>query len=349
MNPINLETPCVVIDLDKLEHNIHRFQSYLDEHGIANRPHAKTHKIPDIARMQLKAGAVGITCQKTSEAKVMVDAGINDVFITYNILGREKLERLVAMSKRATLSVSADSAVVVQGLSKAAESAEIKLSVLVECDTGLRRCGVQTPSEATELATLISKSPGLRFAGLVVYPSSVRANAFVRETKTHLKLTGLHAECVSGGGTPQMWQAHTFSDITEHRAGMYILGDRYSVKAGAMTLEDCSMTVQTTIVSHPTPDRAIIDAGSKTLSSDLVGLAGYGTVLEYPGAFISELSEEHGHIDVSSCTKKPEIGERVSLLVNHCCPVVNLMDEVVGVRAGLEVLRWKVEARGTVL
>jgi D-serine deaminase-like pyridoxal phosphate-dependent protein len=344
-----LETPCVVIDLDKVERNIHRFQAYLDKHGIANRPHAKTHKIPAIAKLQLKAGAVGITCQKTSEAQVMVDAGINDVFITYNILGEAKLERLVAMSKRATLSVSADSPVVVRGLSEAAQNAGVSLSVLVECDTGLKRCGVQTPSEAVELANLIAKSPGLHFAGLMVYPSSVAANDFVLETKTYLKLAGLHAERVSGGGTPQMWQAHSFSEITEHRAGMYILGDRYSVKAGAMTLEDCAMKVQATVVSRPTSDRAIVDTGSKTLSSDLVGLAGYGVVLEYPEAIIQELSEEHGHVDISNCISKPEIGERISVVVNHCCPVMNLTDEVIGIRAGLEVLRWQVEARGSVL
>jgi len=162
-----LDTPVPVVDIDRLEANIERLQAYLDQHGIANRPHIKTHKIPEIARMQMDAGAIGITCQKVSEAEVMVDAGFRDIFIPYNIMGKNKLDRLMALAHRANVSVTADSAYVINGLSTAAEFANLTLTVLVECDTGLHRCGVQTPQEAAQLARLISASPNLHFGGLM--------------------------------------------------------------------------------------------------------------------------------------------------------------------------------------
>ena len=156
-----LETPVPVVDIDRLEANISRLQAYLDEHGIANRPHIKTHKIPEIAQMQMDAGAVGITCQKVSEAAVMADAGFTDIFIPYNIIGDSKLNRLIALAKKATVSVTADSVFVIRGLASAAQQAGLTLTVLIECDTGLHRCGVQSPQEAVELARLINASPNL--------------------------------------------------------------------------------------------------------------------------------------------------------------------------------------------
>ena len=150
MHVDELETPVPVVDMDRLEANISRLQNYLDKHNIANRPHIKTHKIPAIAQMQMDAGAVGITCQKVSEAEVMADAGFKDIFIPYNIIGEKKLARLMALAKRINISVTADSGFVVQGLSNAAQSEELTLTVLVECDTGAERCGVQSPQEAAE-------------------------------------------------------------------------------------------------------------------------------------------------------------------------------------------------------
>src|SRR5687768_6738819 len=160
-----LDTPTAVVDLDRLEANLTRLQAYLTQNGLANRPHVKTHKIPAIAQMQVDCGAVGLTCQKVGEAEVMADAGFDDLFIPYNLLGRSKLDRLMALARRAKVSLTTDSGVVARGLSAAAEGAGLTLTVLVECDTGAQRCGVQSPAEAAELAHHIAGLPGLRFGG----------------------------------------------------------------------------------------------------------------------------------------------------------------------------------------
>jgi D-serine deaminase-like pyridoxal phosphate-dependent protein len=343
-----LETPVPVVDMDRMEANIFRLQAYLDEHGIANRPHIKTHKIPGIARLQTAAGAVGITCQKVSEAEVMADAGFDDIFVPYNILGESKLKRLMALAARATVSVTADSAVVVRGLSKAAQEAGLTLTVLVECDTGAHRCGVQSPGEAAELACLIGGLPNLHFGGLMTYPTNEHLDGFVRSVRELLKDDGVQIERVSGGGTPCMWESHTHRELTEHRAGIYLYGDRLTLRSGAVRLEDCAIKVHATVVSRPTSERGILDAGSKSLSSDLHGLDGYGYICEYPEAKTYQLSEEHGHVDFSACPNKPEIGERVTIIPNHCCTVTSLFDEIVGVRDDQVKVTWQVTARCTV-
>ncbi len=275
----DLETPVAIVDLDQLQANVVKLQAYLDQHGIVNRPHIKTHKIPEIAHMQVDAGAVGITCQKLGEAEVMAQAGIKDIFVPYNILGEAKLERLIHLNRRARMSVTADSEVVVRGLAAAAQRDGARLTVLVEFDTGMGRCGVQTPYEAADLARIINRADGLHFAGLMTYPTNDNTDPFVRKTKALLAADGVEVERVSGGGTAVMWQAHMHPEITEHRAGMYIYGDRGIITAGAMRLEDCSFKVITTIVSRPTPDRGILDGGSKTFSSDLLCMEGYGLIL----------------------------------------------------------------------
>jgi len=343
-----LETPVPVVDLDILESNITRLQTYLAEHNIANRPHMKTHKIPAIAQIQIDAGAVGITCQKIGEAEVMADAGIRDIFLPYNIIGESKLTKLMALAKRVNLSVTADSEFVARGLSDAAKEAGITLTVLVECDMGMGRCGVQSPNEAADLARIISKSPNLHFGGLTTYPNNSNLDNFVNVTRTQLAGDKINIERVSGGGTAVMWQAHTHSTLTEHRAGMYIYGDRLTLRSGAVTMETCALRVLTTVVSRPTPDRGIIDAGSKTLSMDLYGLENYGYICEYPDAKIYNLSEEHGLADFSACANKPEIGERLSIIPNHCCVVTNLCDEVIAKRNNQVELTWQVSARGKV-
>ena len=343
-----LETPVPIVDMDRMEANITRLQTYLDEHHIANRPHIKTHKIPAIAKMQIDAGAIGITCQKVSEAEVMADAGFTDILIPYNIIGVSKLSRLMALATQINISVTADSAFVIHGLSNAAGQAGLTLTVLIECDMGAQRCGVQSPQEAAELARLIGGLPNLHFGGLVTYPTNEHLDNFVRQTRSLIKDDGLQIERVSGGGTPAMWQAHTHPELTEHRAGIYVYGDRLSLRSGAVTLDTCALRVFTTVVSRPTPGRGILDAGSKSLSMDLHGLEGYGYICEYPEARIYSLSEEHGHVDFSACSRKPEIGEHVSIIPNHCCTVTCLFDEVVGARDDEVEVTWQVAARGTV-
>ncbi len=343
-----LDTPVVTIDLDVVEANITRLQEYLDGHGIKNRPHIKTHKIPAIAHLQVAAGAVGIACQKIGEAEVMAAAGLRDILLPFNILGPAKLERLMELARQVRLAVTADSEVVVRGLSDAAYRAGLELTVLVECDTGFKRVGVQSPEAALDLARQITRLSGLRFGGLMTYPNSEAAGKFFSRCLELFREAGMPVPEVSGGGTPVMWQAHTVPGLTEHRAGTYVYNDRAIVRSGAATWEQCAMRIWATVVSRPTPGRAILDAGSKTLTSDLLGFEDYGFVVEYPKARLHGLSEEHGHLDVSECEKRPEVGERVSIIPNHTCVVSNLHDVMVVVRRGQVEGEWPVAARGKV-
>ena len=226
--------------------------------------------------------------------------------------------------------------------------AGLELAVLVEFESGAQRCGVQSPQEAVALARLISASPGLHFAGLMTFPSNAKTDPFVQETKALLERDDLRVECVSGGGTPNLWQAHNATEVTEYRAGTYVYGDRHIIKSGAMSLDDCALTVTTTVVSRPTGDRAILDGGSKTFSSDLLDLDGYGAIIEYPEAHFYSQSEEHGHVDLSACSNKPQIGERVTVIPNHCCVVSNLFNQIFGLRGSRVEVIWPVAARGAV-
>lgn len=344
------DTPVVTVDLDIMEANIQRLQAYCDAHHIGNRPHIKTHKIPAIARQQVAAGAMGITCQKLGEAQVMLDAGITDILVTFNVLGEAKLERLRALAHRpgARISVVCDNTTAARQLSSAFASAAAPLPVLVECDTGMGRNGVQTPAEALELARLIAGLPGLRFEGLMTYPILEGTRPFFEAALAMLDKAGLPAAVVSTGGTPAYRQAHECTGITEHRAGTYVFNDRGTVERGAATWDDCAMRVRTTVVSRPTATRAIIDAGSKTLSSDLFTLTGHGRVVEYPDAVISQLNEEHGYVDLSNCARRPEVGEILSVIPNHTCVVTNLHEQLIGVRRGRVEVVWDVAARGLV-
>jgi D-serine deaminase-like pyridoxal phosphate-dependent protein len=350
MNVSELETPVAIVDLDRLEANITKLQSYLDEHGIASHPHIKTHKTPEIAHMQMAAGAAGITCQKLGEAEIMADAGIDRIFIPYNIIGQAKLQRLTELARRVDLTVAADSAYTVRGYSTAAQQADLRLPVLIEFDTGMGRCGVQSPQQAVELAQIITQSPGLQFAGLMTHPHNGNSDPFVSATKALLKSDGIDIARVSFGGTPGVWKTHTRTEVTEYRAGTYVYGDRATLESGAMSMSDCAFSLITTVVSRPTADRAILDGGSKTFSSDLLTLSGYGLILEYPNAHIYNLSEEHGFVDLSGCKHKPEIGQRVTVIPNHCCVVSNLFNHVVALRHKNGEFRveatWAVAARG---
>lgn len=346
-----LSTPRPIIDEDRLAANIARAQAYMDAHGLRFRPHIKTHKIPALAAEQCKAGARGINCQKITEAEVFAAAGFQDILITFNILGTEKLERLAALNDRIDdLKVVADSAVTIDGLSATFASRK-PLKVLVECDTGAGRCGVQSPQEAVALARRIAEAPGLVFEGLLTYPKPGAYQAvqtFLEEALSRLEAAGMSCPIVSNGGTPSLFEAHLVTAATEHRAGTYIFNDRSMVRAGHCTVDDCAMHVLATVVSRPTPTRAVIDAGSKALTSDLLGFQDYGTVVGYPGAAITALSEEHGVIDLRAAQRGPDIGEKIRIIPNHTCVVSNLFDTMVFHRDGKVTRVEPVAARGLV-
>ena len=325
----DIDTPAVLIDLDRAIANIAHAQAHADAHGLKLRPHIKTHKLPFFAKMQQEAGAVGITCQKLGEAEVMADAGLADIFLPYNILGEAKLARLLALHQRIQISVTVDNDVSLSGLAATFTDKSHPLKVLIECDTGMGRCGVQTPDEALALAQKIAAAPGLRFGGLMTYPAAglyAAAEAWLGKAVAVLAQSGLACETVSSGGTPDLWHSGGKSVVTEYRPGTYIYLDRYQVAQGVGTFDDCALTVLATVVSRPTQDRAITDAGSKALTSDTLGMTGFGMLPDYPGALVSGLSEEHGTVALNGANLN--VGDRVRILPNHACVVSNLFDEV---------------------
>jgi D-serine deaminase-like pyridoxal phosphate-dependent protein len=347
----SLDTPVATVDLDAVDRNIARMQAYCDEHGLAFRPHIKTHKLPAIAHMQLSAGAVGITCQKLGEAEVMEAAGLSDILLTFPLIGPRKAERLAALAHEATLAVAADSEAVARDLSAALAAEDAEAGFLVECDTGFNRTGVQSPADAAALAELVDSLPGLRFAGLMTYPTLAGTRPFMRAAIDEIRARGLAVETVSGGGTPTFFTNHEVPEITEVRAGTYVYGDRACIANGSVPFGDCAIRVRTTVVSRPTADRVILDAGSKTLTSDPAEGAeggGHGLVVEYPEARIYALSEEHGHADFSACAARPELGEVVTVIPNHACAVTNVHDRVAVHRSGHLLGSWPVAARGKI-
>ncbi|HEV7291404.1 MAG TPA: D-TA family PLP-dependent enzyme [Devosia sp.] len=346
-----IDTPAVLIDVDRVEANLRRAQDYADQHGLKLRPHIKTHKLPRFAKRAMELGAIGITVQKLGEAEVMADAGINEIFLPYNILGQAKLKRLRALAERVHISVTADSVETVEGLSAAFADAPEPLSVFVECDTGMGRCGVQSPQAALDLAQRIDAAAGVRFGGLMTYPAAgqVAGNAqWLKQAMELLTQVGLPPPVISNGGSPDIWRAHEVQVATEHRPGTYIYMDRFQVAKGVGAIEDCALTVLATVVSRPTEHRAIIDAGSKALTSDLLGMTGHGLIEAYPEAVIVGLSEEHGTIDLSACSKKPQIGEKLRIIPNHACVVSNLFEIVHLIARDQLVETVPVAARGRV-
>ncbi|MBV8915910.1 MAG: alanine racemase [Acetobacteraceae bacterium] len=344
-----LETPVPVIDLDRVEHNLAKMQAYCHGHGLRLRPHIKTHKLPAFARRQVELGACGITCQKLGEAEVMADAGLDDIFISYPLIGPAKALRLAALARRVTMSVAVDNPLALATAAEAGRAAGRPIGVFVEFDSGNKRTGVVSVDQALGLARDAAEAEGVRFEGLMTYPSTEATAAFVAEARRRFAEAGVAIPVVSGGGTPNAWRAHEVTGLTEVRVGTYIYHDRGTVAAGAADLDECALHLHATVVSRPTEDRAVIDAGTKSLTSDLVppsAGAGYGLILDYPDAVIERLNEEHGMIDLSRCDRKPELGERLRIVPNHACVVSNLHDEVVISRADRVVDTWRVAARG---
>ena len=342
----DLDTPAVLIDLTRMQRNIERMQAYCDRHGLAFRPHIKTHKSPVIASIQREAGAVGIACQKLGEVEVFLDAGFEDIQLPYNIVGPQKTARLAALSRRGRITVSADHSEVLDGLEAAAAAEGVRIRVMPDLETEIERTGA-SPEQVVALAQQIVASPHLEFAGLFVYPANPVIRPRLQGTLKRLASAGIKVPEVSGGGTGAAQTAHELPELTELRVGTYIFNDMNTVQGGWATLDDCAMSVQVTVVSRPSPDRAILDSGSKTLAADRVN-DGHGHIREYPGARIYKLNEEHGFVDLSACERRPRIGEQVHVVPVHTCVVSNLHHRLYGVRDGQVEQEWEVAARGLV-
>ncbi len=346
MNVNELETPSILIDLDIMSRNIAAMQERCDALGLAFRPHIKTHKIPAIARLQLAAGAAGIACQKVSEAEIFAADGFDDIQIPYNIIGEKKTARLMDLAIYNRISVSADSQTTVDGLSAAAKKAGVPLRVLVELESDQHRAGAPV-ARAVALAEAIAGDENLHFAGLLIYPSDASIRPTLLEAIALIDEKGIGIDVISGGGTGAALHAHEVPELTELRVGTYVFNDWTTVKRGWNTLENCAMTVMTTVVSRPTEDRAILDSGSKTLSGDSYE-GEYGYIIEYPDARIYRLNEEHGYVDLSACANRPKVGEIVHVIPVHTCVVTNLHERLYGVRGDEIEVEWPVAARGKV-
>ena len=341
---LDVTTPAAIVDLDRLETNLARWQVHCDEHGLANRPHVKTHKCVEIARRQVELGARGVTVQTLYEAEVMVGAGIEDLLLPYNIVGGRKLEQLAQLLRRVSIAVSADDEALLAGLAGAATDASRELAVLVDCDTGLGRTGVSSPDAAAELAAAIARTDGLRLGGLVTYPAPPGSLPFLTAASELIERRGLPIETVSVGGTPTMWDSGELRPVVnEYRVGTYVFNDRNTIASGAATLDDVALTIVATVASRR-DGRAILDAGSKALSSDAAAEGGFGVVLEAPSSRLEQLNEEHGYLALAGGDDL-ELGQQVRIVPNHVCVAVNLCDELIGVRDGRVELCWPV-ARG---
>lgn len=332
-------TPSLIIDLPTVQRNIARLAAYGREHNLGIRPHTKTHKSIRMAKLQLDAGAVGLTAAKIGEAQTMAQAG-NDLFVAYPALDPWRRERLATLARTHTIRVGFDSTEAADLIGAAAHAAGVTVGVLVDLDVGFHRTGVQSPQAALELARHVARTPGLRLDGLMCYPGHLKEPpdeqrrllepiaGLLQEAVDLWQRDGLEARVVSGGSSPSAYLSHHISALTEIRPGTYIYNDMNMVSCGFASLDDCAARLACTVISTAVPGKFVIDAGSKSLTSDRRSMqpdtAGFGHVVEYPDATLVRLSEEHGEVQLSPGAPPPKIGQRVHVIPNHICPCVNL-------------------------
>lgn len=357
---MDVSTPAVVVDLDVAERNLDAMAAYCRSHDLGLRPHTKTHKALEMARMQLERGAIGLTVAKVGEAEVMA-ALSQQILVAHPIIGDEKLRRLAALP--VDVLVALDSPVTAASLSRIAQEAGRSFGVLVEFDSGSRRCGVAAGDECADLGRAVRALPGIELRGLMTYFGGVWGNAAERQAGMAsaaadverackaFKSAGLPLEIVSAGSTPAAAFSHEVPGITEIRPGTYVYNDLNTWYQGLCSLDDCAARVITTVVSTSVPGQAIIDAGSKVFSSDQLGSGprtGYGRVMEVEDAVIVRLNEEHGYIDTMRAGGSFSVGQVLSVIPNHVCTCINMHDEVYVARGGAIVGTWKIAARGKV-
>ncbi len=350
-----LDTPALLLDLDAFEANLRKMAGFFAGRRAALRPHAKTHKCPQIALRQLEAGAIGITCAKVGEAEVMVEAGIRDILIANQITGAIKIDRLTDLAKEANVMVAVDHPANVTQLSTACTAKGVELRVLVEVDIGMGRCGCPPGAPARDLARQVSDAPGLQLKGLMGYeghlvlvPDFEERARRVREELDKLVITaalmerdGLPVEIISGGGTGTYDITGDHPLVTEVQAGSYVFMDS-TYRAVRPDFEP-SLTLLSTVVSRPIPERVVVDAGLKTLTKEF----GWPSPLNAQAVSVRYLSEEHGVLDLAEPESVPwKAGDRVRFLPSHCCTTVNLHDMLHVIQDGRLVDRWPIAARG---
>ncbi len=362
MNYRELSTPAVIVDLDVVEKNLDRTAAFLKGHGVGLRPHTKTHKTLEVARMQMERGAVGLTVAKVGEAEAMATAGSNEILVAHPILGQEKLRRLAAVAHNQPVIVAVDSEFVAKELSRAAIANDVTFGVLLEFDAGSHRCGVKADDGLVNLARIVSALPGLNFRGLMTYFGNVWGTAAERSkmagivtpvVQRALELFAaakIPVEIVSGGSTPSSLMPETFAGLTEVRPGTYVYNDLNTYYQGLCSIEDCAVRVLASVVSTAVPEQTIIDGGSKTFSADQLGsgpMTGFGYVVEHPEVQLAKMNEEHGFLRNIEGARL-SVGDVLTVIPNHVCTCINMHDEVFLVRKEEVVGTWRVAARGKV-
>jgi D-serine deaminase-like pyridoxal phosphate-dependent protein len=358
----DIPTPCILIDAAVARGNLRRMAEYAAKHNLKLRPHTKTHKSRFLGKMQIEHGAAGLTVAKPGEAEVMAEAS-DDILMAYPAVDPRACARLAALAQTHKVRVGIDSTHAAQQLSDAAGAAGRTIGILVDLDVGHHRTGVQTAGEALQLGQFVSRQKGLRLDGVIFFPGHIStppaaqsaALALVSEKLNEVlslwRRSGLPAAIISGGSTPTAFQSHLIPALTEIRPGTYIFNDMNCVRGGCATLEQCAARILATVVSTAVPGQIVLDAGSKTLTSDRCGPApdsGHGYIVEFPRAKITKLSEEHAQVDVTACEAVPQVGDRVSVIPNHICPCVNLQDRIWWKEPNEPPRALNVDARGKV-
>lgn len=360
-----LETPCIVINLEKTEANIARMAAAIGKTGVRLRPHAKTHKLPEMAHRQLQAGAAGITVAKISEAEVMADGGIHDLFVAYPVVGLSKLRRAAKLIQAGVrLILGVDSLEGAQRMAQVAREQNVEFEARLEIESGLSRTGVLAPA-AIALAKQIDALEGVSLTGIFTYRGAMLGGAgttdlrsagheegrFMVQTADELRAAGIGIRDVSVGSSPTAVYAAEIEGVTEVRPGTYIYQDAMQAAFGLCSLDECAGTVLATVVSRPVPDRIVIDGGSKTFATDVqpgkppLHLKGFGRVIGDPEAVFERMNEEHGVIVVSPDSQY-QVGDVIGIIPNHICSTVNLHNFVYLLNADGETAKVPVAARG---
>ncbi|MGD8867233.1 MAG: alanine racemase [Gemmatimonadales bacterium] len=370
MKKHDIDTPALLVDTAALRRNLELMQSLAEGFGVRLRPHTKTHKSPHLARLQVELGASGITVAKVGEAEVMADEGLEDILIANQVIGAEKCQRLAQLAQRVRVAVLVDSAEGVDLLDLAFREAGSDIDVLIEVDTGKGRCGLTDLDEIVALAQRVADAPALRLRGVETHeghvPSGAQSAGQMEERATSagqklvqvaeaLRQRGHPVEDVSVGSTPAAPYTAAAPGVTEMRPGTYVFNDVNQMSIGQATPEDCALSVLATVISRPTPDRAVLDAGSKSLFAEparrafaLTDYDGFGYIREAPAARIVTLNEEHGVVRLPPGTDFPPIGSPVEIIPNHVCPAVNLHEEFHLIDGEDVVEIWPIAARGKV-
>jgi D-serine deaminase-like pyridoxal phosphate-dependent protein len=370
MKKYDIDTPALLIDSAALHRNLDRMQRVAEGFGVRLRPHTKTHKSPHIARLQVEMGASGVTVAKVGEAEVMAEAGLDDILIANQVIGATKLRRLAALARHARIAVLVDSSEGIELLDAAFREAETGIDVLIEVDTGKGRCGLTDLEQIVALAEQVARAETLRLRGVETHeghvPGGAHSEGQLEERATSagrrlvevadaLRDRGHVVEDVSVGSTPAAPYTAVTPGVTEMRPGTYVFNDVNQMSIGQATPEDCALSVLATVISRPAPDRAVLDAGSKSLFAEPARRAfaytdydGFGYMRQAPAARIVTLNEEHGVVRIPPGTEFPAIGQQVEVIPNHVCPAVNLHEEFYLVDGEDVVEVWPIAARGKV-